>query len=106
MLSCRNLSKSYQDGSKTVSVLNNLSFDIKEGESCHCGEFRVWEKHATAFMGALDDATDGDVLFEGQSIFSLSGKQQAKFRNESLGFIYQFHHLLLSLPPLKMSPCC
>ncbi|MEP1867978.1 MAG: ATP-binding cassette domain-containing protein, partial [Paraglaciecola sp.] len=45
-------------------------------------------------LGALDKPTQGRVLFEGKNIFEFSQRQQAQFRNQSLGFVYQFHHLL------------
>ena len=45
-------------------------------------------------LGALDKPTSGQVTFEQQDIFSFSSNQQAQFRNQSLGFVYQFHHLL------------
>jgi lipoprotein-releasing system ATP-binding protein len=45
-------------------------------------------------LGALDEATEGEVTFLGEPLLTLSSNQQAKLRNEHLGFVYQFHHLL------------
>jgi lipoprotein-releasing system ATP-binding protein len=45
-------------------------------------------------LGALDKPTSGEVFFDGNNIFNFSEKKQAAFRNASLGFVYQFHHLL------------
>ena len=52
-------------------------------------------------LGALDQPTSGSVLFEQQDIFAFSNAQQAKFRNQSLGFVYQAHHLLPEFSALE-----
>lgn len=95
MLVCRELSKSYQDGLKSVDVLQSVTFEVAKGESLAIvGSSGCGKSTLLHLLGALDSATQGDVLFNGQSIFEWNSREQAKFRNESLGFIYQFHHLL------------
>ncbi len=95
MLVCSGLSKVYQEGDKSVAVLDSVNFQLAKGESLAIvGSSGCGKSTLLHLLGALDTATAGDVTFHGQSIFSLSSNQQAKFRNKSLGFIYQFHHLL------------
>jgi len=95
-LECRNLSKVYQQGSIETSVLTNLNLAVKAGElvaivgSSGCGKSTFLH-----LAGALDTPSAGEVFINGVDIHQLSEKQRAKFRNQHIGFIYQFHHLMM-----------
>ena len=96
LLSCRNLSKIYQEEeSAPVEVLKNIDFSINSAEQVAIlGSSGSGKSTLLHLLGALDIPSSGQVLFRGKDIFDFNEKQQAAFRNQSLGFIYQFHHLL------------
>ena len=93
---CRQLSKSYQQGPITTPVLSHLDLAVKAGElvaivgSSGCGKSTFLH-----LAGALDTPSAGEVFINGVNIHQLSEKQRAKFRNQHIGFIYQFHHLMM-----------
>ncbi|TRY32385.1 lipoprotein-releasing ABC transporter ATP-binding protein LolD [Aliiglaciecola sp. M165] len=95
LLVCKNVSKQYQDNENVVSVLKNINFSVNVAEQVAIlGSSGSGKSTLLHILGALDTPTSGTVLFEGKDIFSFDEKQQASFRNRSLGFVYQFHHLL------------
>ena len=95
LLKCTNLTKEYSDGQNSVKVLKNVNFSIKKAEQIAIvGSSGSGKSTLLHLLGALDKPTSGQVTFEQQDIFSFSSNQQAKFRNQSLGFVYQFHHVL------------
>ena len=95
-LECRQLSKLYQQGPIDTNVLSNLDLAVKAGElvaivgSSGCGKSTFLH-----LAGALDTPTAGEVFINGVNIHQLTEKQRAKFRNQHIGFIYQFHHLMM-----------
>ncbi len=96
VLLCRQLSKIYQQGDIETSVLSQLDLQVKQGEllaivgSSGCGKSTFLH-----LAGALDKPSSGDVLINGIDIEQLSDKKRAEFRNRHIGFIYQFHHLMM-----------
>ncbi|RJG41999.1 lipoprotein-releasing ABC transporter ATP-binding protein LolD [Motilimonas pumila] len=95
LLSCRGVTKTYQEGKLTTSVLNGVDLDIREGELLAIvGSSGSGKSTLLHLLGALDELTAGEVRFQDKVLHQLSQKQQAKMRNDSLGFVYQFHHLL------------
>ncbi len=96
VLQCCHLSKSYKQGDIETKVLNDLELSVNKGEllavvgSSGCGKSTFL--HLT---GALDSPSSGTVLIKDIDIHQLSDKDRAKFRNEHIGFIYQFHHLMM-----------
>lgn len=95
LLECQSVSKSYVDGSSTVDVLHSVDFTIDHGEQIAIlGSSGSGKSTLLHILGALDNPSQGDVVINGQSIFALNQSQQADFRNKTLGFVYQFHHLL------------
>lgn len=95
LLSCRGVTKTYQEGKLTTSVLNGVDLDIREGELLAIvGSSGSGKSTLLHLLGALDELTSGEVRFQGQVLHELNQKQQASMRNQSLGFVYQFHHLL------------
>lgn len=96
VLQCCHLSKSYKQGDIETKVLNDLELSVDKGEllavvgSSGCGKSTFL--HLT---GALDSPSSGSVLINDIDIHQLSDKDRAKFRNEHIGFIYQFHHLMM-----------
>jgi lipoprotein-releasing system ATP-binding protein len=102
LLKCTNLTKEYSDGQNSVKVLKNVNFSIKKAEQIAIvGSSGSGKSTLLHLLGALDKPTSGQVTFEQQDIFSFSSNQQAKFRNQSLGFVYQFHHLLPEFSALE-----
>jgi lipoprotein-releasing system ATP-binding protein len=96
VLQCCQLSKSYQQGEITTQVLNKLTLDVEKSEllavvgSSGCGKSTFLH-----LAGALDTPSSGYVLINGINIHQLSDKERAQFRNQHIGFIYQFHHLMM-----------
>ena len=106
LLRCTNLSKEYNDGENNVKVLKNINFFINKAEQVAIvGSSGSGKSTLLHLLGALDKPTSGQVTFEQQDIFSFSSNQQAQFRNQSLGFVYQFHHLLPEFNALKTLLC-
>ena len=102
VLDCRQLSKSYQQGIIETNVLNNLDLTVEKGEllaivgSSGCGKSTFLH-----LAGALDLASSGDVFINNVNILTLSDKERAAFRNQHIGFIYQFHHLMMEFTALE-----
>ena len=95
LLQCDNLCKRYQEGSVQTDVLHNVSFNVGEGEMMAIvGSSGSGKSTLLHLLGGLDTPTSGDVIFSGQPMSKLSSAAKAELRNQKLGFIYQFHHLL------------
>jgi lipoprotein-releasing system ATP-binding protein len=102
LLRCTNLSKEYTDGDTHVKVLKGVNFFIDRAEQLAIvGSSGSGKSTLLHLLGALDTPNTGQVVFEDQDIFSFSANQQAQFRNQSLGFVYQFHHLLPEFSALE-----
>ncbi|WP_016957604.1 lipoprotein-releasing ABC transporter ATP-binding protein LolD [Catenovulum agarivorans] len=95
VMQCENLTKTYVDGENKVSVLKGVDLTINSAEHVAIvGSSGSGKSTLLHIMGALDFPTSGQVTYQGTNIHKLSANQQAEFRNQSLGFVYQFHHLL------------
>lgn len=95
LFKCQNICKQYSDANQTLHILNNVSLSIAEGEKVAIlGASGSGKSTLLHILGTLARPDSGDVFYKDESLFSKSKKQQAKFRNTELGFVYQFHHLL------------
>ena len=95
VLHCRNICKVYQEGDNRTPVLNNISFSIKPAEHVAIlGSSGSGKSTLLHLLGGLDSPTSGEVWFKNEALSKLNSHQLAKLRNEEMGFIYQFHHLL------------
>ena len=102
LLQCHNVCKTYQEGELRTQVLKGVSFGIQAGELVSIiGTSGSGKSTLLHILGALDEATEGSVSFLGQDLSSLSSNKQANIRNQHLGFVYQFHHLLADFTALE-----
>ena len=89
------LRKVYQTPSEEIVVLNGVSFELQAGENMAIvGPSGAGKSTLLQILGALDRPTSGSVSVGGVDPFSMNENQQARFRNEKIGFIFQDHHLL------------
>jgi lipoprotein-releasing system ATP-binding protein len=94
ILSCRSLRKTYE-GPAPVPVLTGVDLDIRPGERVAIvGRSGSGKSTLLHLLGGLDAPTDGEVRVRGQSLKSISEVEKGEIRNRTLGFVYQFHHLL------------
>ena len=94
-LETRNLVKHYRQGELDVSVLKGIDLIVNHGDQIAImGPSGSGKSTLLHLLGGLDEATAGDVLLDGVNIQRMSQAKLAAIRNKSLGFIYQFHHLL------------
>ncbi len=102
LLQCHQLCKRYLEGSVQTDVLRDVSFSIEQGEMMAIvGSSGSGKSTLMHLLGGLDSPTSGEVVFNGQSLNSLSSSAKAELRNRELGFIYQFHHLLPDFTALE-----
>lgn len=96
LIEARDLRKNYptpEDGK--LEVLRGVSFGVKKGEFIAVvGESGTGKSTLLHLLGALDRPTGGTVFFEEVEVFERTDEELAKLRNESIGFVFQFHHLL------------
>jgi len=89
------IKKSFQTEAGELQVLKGINLSIKEGEMVGIvGASGVGKSTLLHILGALDSPTSGEVFYSSTNIFSLDGKSLASFRNKTIGFVFQFHHLL------------
>jgi lipoprotein-releasing system ATP-binding protein len=94
ILSCRGLKKTYI-GPSPVPVLHGIDFEVKAGERVAIiGRSGSGKSTLLHLLGGLDVPTEGEVLVRGQGLKNISEFKRGEIRNRTLGFVYQFHHLL------------
>ncbi len=95
VIACRQLAKRYKDGQLETPVLTNVNLTVNAGDRIAIvGSSGSGKSTLLHLLGGLDAPTSGDIEVLGQSLADLSVRKLSKLRNQSLGFVYQFHHLL------------
>jgi lipoprotein-releasing system ATP-binding protein len=89
------VAKTYQEGKLRTDVLRNVDLSVRRGETVAIiGASGTGKSTLLHILGGLDAPTSGEVIVEGQTMSRLSDRARGELRNQSLGFVYQFHHLL------------
>jgi lipoprotein-releasing system ATP-binding protein len=102
IISCNNLRKSYFQAKLEVPVLMGINLHVEAGETLAIvGISGSGKSTLLHLLGGLDAPTTGDIQIMGQSIAAINEKERCRLRNQSLGFIYQFHHLLPEFSALE-----
>jgi lipoprotein-releasing system ATP-binding protein len=102
VISCRNLYKSYYQGNLEVPVLRGVNLQLAKGKMLAIvGASGSGKSTLLHLLGGLDAPSSGDIYILGQNIAGVDERQRCQLRNNSLGFIYQFHHLLPEFSALE-----
>ncbi|WP_061240331.1 lipoprotein-releasing ABC transporter ATP-binding protein LolD [Ectopseudomonas composti] len=102
VLSCRNLSKRYDEGPESVVVLDGLELELLPGERVAIvGSSGSGKSTLLNMLGGLDTPSEGSVWLAGEQLSALSETARGLLRNRALGFVYQFHHLLAEFTALE-----
>ncbi len=102
VLSCRNLSKRYDEGPESVVVLDGLELELFPGERVAIvGSSGSGKSTLLNMLGGLDTPSEGSVWLAGEQLSALSETARGLLRNRALGFVYQFHHLLAEFTALE-----
>jgi lipoprotein-releasing system ATP-binding protein len=95
ILRCQQLGMTYTEGPNDVEVLSNINLQIEKGERIAIvGASGSGKSTLLHLLGGLDLPTTGSVWVDGQELSKMSDKKRGLIRNQYLGFVYQFHHLL------------
>lgn len=102
LIEIKHLKKSFHKESRKIEVLKGVDTRFEEASMVSIiGDSGAGKSTFLHVLGTLDTPTSGQVLFDGQDVFALKPKQLALFRNRSIGFVFQFHHLLPEFTALE-----
>jgi lipoprotein-releasing system ATP-binding protein len=102
VLRATGVAKTYQEGGLRADVLSDVSFSLECGQTLAIvGASGAGKSTLLHILGGLDTPSTGDVEVEGRTLSKLSDRERGKVRNRSLGFVYQFHHLLPEFTALE-----
>lgn len=102
ILKCQSLEKTYKEGKLETQVLHGIDFEINEGEiTAIIGSSGSGKSTFLHLLGGLDKPSKGKVYLNDVLFSNKSANERARLRNQNLGFIYQFHHLLPEFTALE-----
>jgi len=102
ILVTKNLHKTYQMGRSTIPVLSGIDLEVYEAQIVAIiGQSGVGKSTLLHILGTLDRPSEGSVIIEGTDVFQFDDKKLAEFRNRTVGFIFQFHHLMPEFTALE-----
>ncbi|MBN1959648.1 MAG: ABC transporter ATP-binding protein [Deltaproteobacteria bacterium] len=102
LIAARELCKSYKKGDEIINVLQGTTFSIPEGSMVSIiGASGAGKSTLLHLLGTLDAPDSGDIIFRGKSLTGMNASELADFRNNTLGFVFQFHHLLSEFTALE-----
>ncbi|MGY8813327.1 MAG: lipoprotein-releasing ABC transporter ATP-binding protein LolD [Gammaproteobacteria bacterium] len=102
VINCINLHKTYSQGGLNVTVLNGVNLELEQGQCMSIvGTSGSGKSTLLHLLGGLDNPSSGEVFVCGKQLSTLSELLRGKLRNASMGFVYQFHHLLAEFTALE-----
>lgn len=102
VIECRELHKAYDDGTRVLEVLRGADLDVRAGEIISIvGSSGAGKSTLLHLLGALDRPNQGTIKLKGRDLGNLNSPQLAEVRARSIGFIFQFHHLLAEFTALE-----
>lgn len=102
VIECKGIEKTYNDGTRELRILRGVDLYVREGESLAIsGPSGVGKSTLLHIMGTLDRPTAGDVYFRGTAYSNTGRAAINKIRNEQIGFVFQFYHLLPEFTALE-----
>ena len=101
-VSVKNLTKVYPHSGRDINVLRGLNFELRPGEVASVvGASGVGKSTLLHVLGTLDTPTSGTIMFDGVNVTAMGPTRLAEFRNNEIGFVFQFHHLLPEFTALE-----
>lgn len=102
VLRASHVTKTYAEGSLCTDVLADASFELRRGQTLAIvGASGAGKSTLLHILGGLDTPSSGEVEVDGYTMSALSDRARGRLRNQALGFIYQFHHLLPEFTALE-----
>ena len=102
LVSVQNVTKTFQHEGRSLEVLKGIDLDIGSGEMVTIvGPSGAGKSTLLHLIGTLDLPTEGRILYAGEDVTRLGSSDLAEFRNRSIGFVFQFHHLLPEFTALE-----
>ena len=102
ILKAEGICKSFRSGDVVLDILKHLNINVKKGEMVAIvGASGVGKSTLLHILGLLDSPTSGKIFYEGANVSGLKENEIARFRNEKIGFVFQFHHLLNEFSALE-----
>jgi lipoprotein-releasing system ATP-binding protein len=102
LVSVQNVSKAFEHEGRSLEVLQGIDLDIGSGEMVTIvGPSGAGKSTLLHLVGTLDLPSEGRIFYEGQDVTRLGSSDLAEFRNRSIGFVFQFHHLLPEFTALE-----
>lgn len=102
IIACQNIHKYYHDGSRELRILTGIDLEVEEGKILAIsGPSGVGKSTLLHIIGTLDRPTLGEVLLRGNAISRASRREINRIRNEEIGFVFQFYHLLPEFTALE-----